>query len=540
MIFVIKILVVDDDSIIRTTFRNIINWEEQDFSLCSTACNGQEALEIVRNEHVDIVITDIKMPVMDGLTFIEAVKKDFPDIKIIVLSAFDDFSLVNKAYKLGASEYLLKMELEAKAVLNLLKKLSLEIQKNNELKKIQNKKEEMLFHMENTYEQSKKFFKQKLLKELIYSSYTEELPEKLQKNKINIVPLSALLLVIKLNNYYSVENEAFNGGRELLQYGVSNVFEDLLREYGEDVYYFSNSPHEYVIIFQDSSTLSEAHRVQSCARLFSSIEWSMEKCFDIHISGGFSKIFQDKHMFKLAYQRAASACEYTFVTGRNRLLNYEDINLNISERTIEISKKIILLSDALRSMDDEQVLSIIPDIKISGDDVTLNNLGRVKDYFNLCYYEILNSLKEHHSNQSVIELLNQYRESLCDSGCLADLNEWLEKVLRSFSNVVDSSKVINKAKIFLKKHYHEQIRLADLAEYMHISESHLSRIFRKNIGMSFTQYLINIRIEAAISLMNNTNLKVYEIAEKVGYHNVEHFSRIFKQITGKSPKEYMK
>lgn len=536
----IKILVVDDDSIIRTTFRNIINWEEHDFSLCSMACNGQEALEIVRKEHIDIVITDIKMPIMDGLSFIEAAKKEFPDIKIIVLSAFDDFCLVNKAYKLGASEYLLKMELEAETVLNLLKKLSLEIQKNNELKNLQNKREEMLFHMENTFEQTKQFLQQKVLKELIYSSYTVGLSEKLKRNKIDISPLSALLLVIKLNNYYRVEKETFNGGRELLQYGVSNVFEDLLRDYGEKIYYFCNSPHEYVVIFQDFSTFSEAHKVQSCARFFSNLQCSMEKCFGIHISGGFSKIFKDKHMFKLAYQRAVSACEYTFVTGRTQLLNYEDVDLNLSEHTIEINKKIILLSDALKSMDEEKFLSIIPDIQICGDDVTLNNLNRVKEFFNFCYYEILNSLKEHHSNRSVIELLNQYGNYLCDCGSLAELNEWLAKVLGSFLGAIDGNKVINKAKNFLKKHYAEQIRLADLAEYMHISESHLSRLFKKNIGMSFTQYMISIRIEAAISLMNNTNLKVYEIAERVGYQNVEHFSRVFKHITGKSPKEYMK
>ena len=267
----------------------------------------------MRKEHIDIVITDIKMPIMDGLSFIEAVKKEFPDIKIIVLSAFDDFSLVNKAYKLGASEYLLKMELEAETVVNLLKKLSLEIQKNNELKRLQNKREEMLFHMENTFEQTKQFLQQKVLKELIYSSYTVGLSEKLQRNKINISPLSALLLVIKLNNYNRVEKETFNGGRELLQYGVSNVFEELIRDYGEDIYYFCNSPHEYVVIFQDFSTLSEAHKVQSCARLFSNLQWSMEKCFEIHISGGFSKIFQDEHMFELAYQRAVS--DYFFTSG---------------------------------------------------------------------------------------------------------------------------------------------------------------------------------------------------------------------------------
>ncbi len=536
----IKILVVDDDSIIRTTFRNIINWEEHNFSLCSTVCNGQEALEMVRKEHIDIVITDIKMPIMDGLSFIETAKKEFPDIKIIVLSAFDDFSLVNKAYKLGASEYLLKMELETETVLNLLKKLSLEIQKNNELKKLQNKREEMLFHMENTFEQTKQFLRQKVLKELIYSSYTAGLSEKLQKNKIDISPLSALLLVIKLNNYYSIEKEMFNGGRELLQYGVSNVFEELLRDHGQGIYYFCNSPDEYVVIFQDFSTPSEAHRLQACARFFSNLQRSIEKCFDIHISGGFSNIVQDENMFKIAYQRAASACEYTFVTGRTQLLNYEEIDLNLSEHAIEISKKIVLLSDALKSMDEEKILSIIPEMQICGDDVTLNNLNRVKDFFKFCYYEILNTLKEQHSSQSVFDLLNQYRESLCDCGCLAELNEWLAKVLGSFLEDTDSSKVIHKAKNFLKKHYAEQIRLADLAEYMHISESHLSRLFKKNIGMSFTQYIINIRIEAAISLMNNTNLKVYEIAERVGYQNVEHFSRIFKNITGKSPKEYMK
>ncbi len=535
----IKILVADDDSIVRSTFKNIIDWNAYDFFLCEAACNGLEALETVRKERVDIVITDIKMPVMDGLSFIESVKKEFPDIKIIVLSAFDEFSFVNQAYQLGASDYLLKMEVEHDSLLKLLLRVSDELKKDMESKKSSKEKEEAALHMEKAFFRSKKLLQQKILKELIYGSFTKELQKKMEMEDIYISPCCGMVIVIKLNNYYTVEKELFEEERELFLYAIDNIFEECLNDY-KAVYGFFNLPHEYVIIFPN--TLSENESSGILLHLYSKLQASARKSFDIIISGGYSKIIFDKNMnnkaYKNAYKKAIAACEYSFVAGRKRFVSSDEIDFNPIAAKLNISEKIRIFRECLSSMNGKAVFDVITKVQVDEKEVTINNIESVRELFNSYYHEISNMA--YNFSPHMKELLAQYKKIIFDAGCLSDLNNWISQVLCEFADFFGGNNLINEAKSFIQEHYNEQISLPWLAEHLQVSESHLSRFFKLSTGLSFTQYLINTRIEAAINLMKNSNLKVYEIAEKVGYTNVEHFSRMFKRMTGKTPKEYMK
>lgn len=118
-----RVLIVDDEALVRVGLKSMINWESYGFELIGEASDGRIALEMAKNTPPDILITDLKMPVLDGLELIRRVKKDYPNCKVIVLSSYDDFSLVREAMKLGAADYLLKLEVEPAQLINTLRGL---------------------------------------------------------------------------------------------------------------------------------------------------------------------------------------------------------------------------------------------------------------------------------------------------------------------------------------------------------------------------------------------------------------------------------
>ena len=120
------------------------------------------------------------------------------------------------------------------------------------------------------------------------------------------------------------------------------------------------------------------------------------------------------------------------------------------------------------------------------------------------------------------------------------MNNWLIMSVLDIAEVLEHRSGIEMAKNYINLHYSEPITLGTVAEFLGISTGHLSRLFQKSGGESFTQYLLKVRMEAAVTLLNTTNLKVYEVAERVGYSNIEQFSKMFKKVVGKSPKAFMK
>lgn len=131
-----RLLIVDDEETIRLGLKNIINWSEHNYQIVDTASNGIQALDIISNNEIDIVITDIMMPEMDGIELSKKVRQNFPNIQILVLSSYDDFKLVSNSYKQGIADYLLKPELNPENLLSALEKISLNITERDKTRKI--------------------------------------------------------------------------------------------------------------------------------------------------------------------------------------------------------------------------------------------------------------------------------------------------------------------------------------------------------------------------------------------------------------------
>lgn len=525
----IKVLVVDDEPMMRSAYPSLIEWEENGFCLAGCARNGKEALEIIKEKGAEIVITDLKMPVMTGLELISAARSEFPDIKFIVVSGFDDFPLVKEAYSLGAKDYFLKFEIEPDVILEKLIALGNEIRE--EKKKIEKQIKEIeelerLRGLEKLVSSSNYVIREKLLKELLWSPNSNEIVEKMRSCGIILEEKANCIMVLTLYGYSDKEEQEWNGEHELFKYAILNVLDEICQK-REKCYVFCNLLNEYVIVTSDGN----------CANsIFEEMRLALSECFSLECSGGMSDSCESFGELKHMYRNAKLADGYSFAAGKRELLVYS--NIRKINGTIDASEKLIMLKRALGSMNHDDIIDVAEKLRIEPTAIGCEQIDEVKNLFYLYYSEIVNFTEAENIREELKNELQEYKAAR-QKDSLSDMNSWIVKILGRISEIMTGEHIIVKAKIFIKNHYREQITLSMIAEMLQVSESHLSRLFAKMQKESFSQYLQRTRMNAAIELLRVSNMKIYEIAKEVGYTNSEQFSRMFKKVVGSSPKAFL-
>ena len=528
----IKILIVDDEPTMRNAYRSLLKLDENGFSVVGYARNGREALDMIKDKGADIVITDLKMPIMSGTELIAATIKNFPEIKFVVVSGYDDFNLVREAYTLGAKDYFLKFEMEPDVILGKLFALAEEITLERKQKADQLDAQEELSRLrglEKIVNSSHYVIREKLLKELIWSQITPELCAKMNSYGMPLKEESLRIMVLTLDGYFEKEENEWFGEHELFKYAILNVLEEVCSNLG-GCYVFCNHSNEYAVIL-------DGLHIDSCASLFTEIQSSLSECFALSCHGGISEVCDNFTSLKNLYVDASAACEYNFVMGGHNLIYYADVNQ--TGESLNSFKLVTQLKMALASMNATEIREATETLRISPSRVDINQIDDVKNLFYLYYSEIRSFAETESIKEELSDQLLEYKSAKVHSNLL-EMNKWLTRTMGTIATIMTGEHIIIKAKAYIKAHYMEQITLASVAKLLQISESHLSRLFQKMQKESFTQYLQKTRMSIAIELLRDSNMKIYEIAKAVGYSSSEQFSRMFKKVTGCSPKSFSK
>ncbi|MBQ8588237.1 MAG: response regulator [Clostridia bacterium] len=537
-----NILVVDDEPIMREAYDTLIDWKENGFNLIGSAADGSKALDMMRANEVDIVITDLKMPVMSGLELIGAARREFPDVRFIVMSGFDDFTLVKEAFVLGVKEYFLKAELDPDAILSALLKLRQEIederfintQKQHNLQEISIKMQEMT-KLEKIVHNNRFVLCEKLLKEMIWGTSPDSTQKRLKEYDVDLTPHSLSIMIFSLYDYYGEEAKNWNGEREILKYAVLNVLDELCGNYG-NLYPFCNLPHEFVILSSDSETQRSNIDFDS---FFESVKTAVRECFNLSCDCGFSGPLSGYDKLRSLYAEAEQALGYSFVQGHGKLVRYSSIKLT-SGASINVSERVQNIKELLAKADTAVCETGIHTLRISPNDVNYENMDDVRNLYYLYYVEIIDFFYKNGMQNRITDKIASF-DKIKARADLRELNGWLRDSITDISDAVrENIGIANRAKSYIKHHYKEQITLSTVAEYLGVSTGHLSRTFQEEVGQNFTQYLLNFRMNTAANLLKTTNLKVYEVAAEVGYTNTEQFSKMFKKIIGKSPKSFVR
>jgi two-component system response regulator YesN len=545
-----KLILVDDEEEVRKGILKKIDWQRYGFEVVGEAENGREALEIGEKIIPDVVITDIKMPFMDGIELTKMIMEKFPGTKIIILTGFDEFEYAQKAVKLNVVDYVLK-PISSKEFIQILEKvrsiMDEEIAEKEDIKALR-----------EMYTKSLPILREKFLASLITKQLgQDEIYEKANNYMIDLSGSTFIVATLNIDQYHYTYNpkkkkklpkdmEILSNWeeKELMKFAVLNICDEIVKKRGLGNVFIHN---EYIVVLVCSH---EKHRDMVMGKinsLFQEIRVAIEKLLKLTVTIGIGTIFNDIGLAKESYDNALCALDYRLVIGNNRIIFIDDIEPKRKERIVFDEDKEHLLVSNLKvgtPMDIENTVKHLFK-EIIDSQVSLNH-GQIY------IYEMLTTiLKEARNlNIDIEQIFGENYNLFFELNRFYDLIEiqnWVTEICIKVMNFITKNRrdsyrlLVDKAKDYVNNNYHEKdITIDKMCKYLYISPTYFSSIFKRETKMTFINYLTQTRMEAAKELLRTTNFKNFEIAERVGYSEPNYFSYCFKKNLCISPTSYRK
>ena len=512
-----RVIIVDDEPIVRKGLRETIEWDSLGLEVAGEAANGVEALRLVRSIRPEVLITDIRMPEMDGLELIREVRQLDFDVKITILSGYSDYDYLKAAIKLGVDNYLLK-PIDNDELISNLKNAVSEIEK------------EAIVDQRNR--QGSELLRTNTLRRLVTGNISpEELMEKADFLDITFTAEAYLCAVVAVPPQTSTAPRAPLGRNEIEAMAKAIP--------GASTIAFNDSENNLVLLMALDSALNDRRGIQAALEGIVARARQSQSPLTVGVGQPVNRL-EEAH---LSYEGACKCLEYGMFMQGSGVIWFDGVpEVPSPGRTLE-KFDFGKLEDLIRRGDlaatqaylDEALSMIVKENPLAPNQAH-NLLMHIAVRMTNCFHEIYGSM-------------NTYREPTeFDFGELfrlrhfSDMRQWLHALCeRLFSEnaavLGKSSSLVGLAVAYIAKHYREGVTLKQVAAECRINTSYLGQIFRKEMGCAFTDYVNGLRIREAQRLLANPTLKVYEVAEQVGFTDYHYFLKIFKKVTGATPRD---
>ncbi|MBN2657602.1 MAG: response regulator [Spirochaetales bacterium] len=518
----LKLLIVDDEPMFREGLIKTIDWASMDIRIAGEAFNGLEALSIIEKCELDFVLTDIRMPEMDGLELIRAARRIKPRLGFIVLSAYDDFSLVKEAFKLGVVDYILKSEVGEEEILQIIERQQSALSSSGGSDR------------NSDYCRNNEFFlKQQLLRSCVERRIElESVPDfAVLFGKPDSRPLCSVFLRL-----HAFSDVMIPGDSESLIEEVHRKLDDFLYVSEEWVGYWENK--RSMVLFDLSPRSADwncfslrCEELKKAAANFFPVE---KGCVTLGLCS-----FRLDRNFSRVRREAEKACEYSFFRGIGRCISYNHYQSSLDKAQVDIQSLFRHFAGIIdrQEFDSESYEKCLLNPYSCNGDQKEAITGLYQKYYHylLAFLEARGTGPDN-EQKNLIDLFPHLRS---EGASLDDLNKWFRRIMNMLGILENKAlSLSSKVSRYLDKHYREDVSLSDAAESLEVNPSYLSRVFSSEMKIGFTQYLLELRIKKALKLMESTNLKHYQIAEEVGFSNPESYSRGFKKVMGVSPSRF--
>lgn len=525
-----RIMIVDDDTMVRIGLKTVINWEENGFLLVGEAQDGQRALALAETQRPDIIITDIKMPGMDGIELIRQLRARGNPAAILVLSSYDEFDLVKKALKLGARDYLLKLNLEPEELLRGLRQIVEEDGKAADVPR---------FSMED--ERSRALLRQNFLWDVVSNFYLDEkqLERTMRELDIRLDTRLVCCMILKTGELYRFEDTPAEE-LQTLRFSVVNIAEEIVG----DVfcgYCFSGKTGEFYVLMagrdagEEAVVLKMAHRLRRML-----MEYLNLSC--MVLIGSSSE--PGSRGIKEAFWKANAVLAHRFYLDHDGVLLWNGEMQKIRQDSYSLSGVRAELNDILLTGGPEELGRVLGRL---AEDMRRLELSRSA----VCgvALELFYIVQEYFDKNdlSVRQLLpRSFRtyEQLLHMETMREVTDWMQSLQSDLTAFMKRegekgySRIAGRVMDWIAAHYQENATLQEAARVVSLNPSYLSTLLKKYTGHSYTELLTEYRIERAKELLLHTNEKVYRVGQLVGYEDKYYFNRIFKRVTGMSPGEF--
>jgi two-component system response regulator YesN len=523
------VLLVDDEPLVRLRIKALTEWEKHGYEIVGEASDGAEALEMLAKRKFDILLIDISMPGMDGITLIREMKERNIESQILMLSAYNDFHFVRETFTLGAIDYIMKNEVSVEKLLGLFQKC----RDNLKNRAVQKEHQHISYRVEHA----------QLVEELLYKEVTPELKERIRTSKLRLTEKNLVVACILIDHYQLLEEKHDEVVLLNMQKRISTMIEQKAQEYqlGEIVC-LNNKLFVYVMSFPEEVSLQTIqYKIHS---ILTNITCCFRQYFNLSVTCGVSNVTYGFGNVKKLYAQAFETAQLRMVYGTGRILGQNEKN-QIAKDYDEFDRALLHeIVDSLSEQSNDKLSKLLLEFYKRVKELCLFSATQALSFYSGIMYELVSVLGQKGIKISELfdEKIDFYKE-IAALETLDEMNQWFVGIINDIYNRLNHGKTTQNYKLknaikYINKHYTQSISLRQVSDYCGVSECYLSRLFTEQMGESFVNFLTRQRINLAKRLMEDTNEPIGDIGKHVGYENQEHFSRIFKKITGKSPSSY--
>ncbi len=528
-----RVILVDDEPLILAGIASLIVWEDYDCTIVGKATNGPSAYDMILELQPDIVITDIRMPVLNGLELIEKCKAAGCTFAFLMLTNLEEFDLARRALALGATDYLVKLNLSPEELVQA-------------LKRAKEKCDLMVSHHgHQLYNNLVQYTPQDMIrayfgKTLIAHDESATLPEELARTyEHSFVTLISLRQV----------NISFLPGEEVMDLKqINSQIGDIIRgicgRFFKTFTLLTDTPNVFLLV----AVLHDGQDLETTMNQFGGkVNSALKTYFELTAVLGISDTGGGILELPSAVEQARTALEYYYYDSATPVVFYQGQHYHKSNaKTFNINFLKKDLSSAISQNDSEKLAEIF---------------GQIIDLFTECkpgkehaasacinIYTYLYSFFDNDgsSYQDIFPYTINIAEYLNHFTSLADILEWLGSFRDKLCKLLEdrkenrSDKLVEQAKRYIAEHYTEKLTLTEIADVLNISAGHLSITFKKFTGTTLSDYIADVKIEHAKALIDTHQYLMYEISDMLGFDNPYYFSKVFKKVTGMSPREHEK
>ncbi|MGZ7442122.1 response regulator [Paenibacillus sp. TH7-28] len=532
----ITMIIADDEPFIRDSLKTAIRWEEEfGIQIIGEAKDGQEAYELCLKLKPDILFIDIMMPYWDGLQVAAKLKEAECPAKIIIISGVQDFSYAQNALKINAEGYILKpvklpelKEIFRKTVDGIHNDRTVQFNLDRLKKQLQ----------ENT-----PLIRDKFLQNLLAGLYPEakEIWEKIAFFGMPLSPDQQFTVgVLQLDDYKKALEKYSEEYKQLLYFSMQNIINEIMAEQRAGLSFVARE-NEFILLFCSGGGVG----VQEIMGLCEACTLNIGRYLQLSVSIGIGNTCRLIQRVEESYKEALTALIYKFYTGQRSIIHIRDIRPdNETLQSSYLYKLHTDLMNALKVGNTSKTAALLEDL--------FRRLSEPKpqlDYVqSLCAEMIFTSARtlyeldgggEHVHSDRMTVIKEIYGKT--EIGQLKDYMLQLFTDLTRYlvnKNTTKNSKTINKIKEIIHEGYARELSVAKIAEQVYLTPNYISLIFKQGTNETISDYITKVRIEQAKKLLHNSDLRVMEIAELVGYENPHYFSTVFKKNVGCHPLKY--
>lgn len=513
-----KVLVVDDEKNIRERLVRSFPWNETGFRVIGSAGDGLEALDMIEQHAPHVVMTDILMPEMNGIELAKAIQAAHPHMKVLILSAYDDFKYAQDAIRYGVKGYLLKPLMKDEFV-DVLHGIALELDKDEEL-------ERDAMSGAGAREEA-------MLIDLVKG-------EDVHQHQASWLHDYTRIAVCSFEKRF--EQDLGLSARQF----ITQITKEFWKEIDYPVLFYGN---RLVLFIHDTRPISKYELKGKLERYAEFVNDSISTSYGkpCYLSIGIGNMTEGPNQICTSFNQAIYSLSYKLFDEYASIIFYQDLPTSradegFKERTNEhVSFAMSHLIESIFAHRKDETASILRDFFDALEQGKRLSLGEIQIAFSEFILSLLLKAKEKRLSLPALDK-NQALEQIQAAESFADLKKWmkltLEKITDGPEEERDGNRYVLLAKQHVLSHYSEKITLEDMAQQLFIHPAYFSSIFKKETGQNFIDYVNEVRVRKAVELLKNKDSKIKEISIAVGFQNHSYFNKVFKKVIGVKPLEF--